>query len=318
MIHPVTLWYHTFAFFLLQQAWTSTSRYSRDTQRAFYHLVHFFLVFLKINQMLSQVKEVYNSGLSTPHLISTWTRLLSSSQALKECKGLCHVPTQRMAKLYHCWMSTSHLWLASTLTLHQFLPASFIRVHICKKAGSRCGKKVTVYASLQPPPVEAGSTAMWWWNGLKACSIPLHMILPVAVMIHAFPSLTVLNYTPKSISMRPFGLITLLSFSFQQRWATYSNLLRLNFFNTVKAVYHWQLDAYQLGNPLYFFRELTKGMFWSRHQRVWHFIPNSRSLEEIRPVSFWPVITGIESKCWALLPLRLSLGTLLPPTKNII
>ena len=95
-------------------------------------------MFLETNKCFSQVKEVYDAGLYAPTLSSTWTKLLSSSQALKECGELRLVPVQRMAKLHHRQMRTSHLWFASASTLGQFLHSSSIKAHICNKAGSKC------------------------------------------------------------------------------------------------------------------------------------------------------------------------------------
>lgn len=42
--------------------------------------------------------------------------------------------------------------------------------------------------------------------------------------------------------------------------------LDVDFFNTLKAAYHRQLDEYQLGSSL---RGVAKGMFWGWHQRAW-------------------------------------------------
>lgn len=78
----------------------------------------------QVFKCFSQVKEVYGTGLYAPHLIFNMDEVafeLSSSRALEECGELRLVAIQRMAKLYHRQMSTSHLWLASASTLRQFL-----------------------------------------------------------------------------------------------------------------------------------------------------------------------------------------------------
>ncbi|OXB38331.1 hypothetical protein J007_01886 [Cryptococcus neoformans] len=70
--------YHTFRFFLVQRGRTSTSRHSGDTRYA------------ELFTTLSKMCTILAS--TPPTLSSTWTKLLSSSEALKESEELRLVP----------------------------------------------------------------------------------------------------------------------------------------------------------------------------------------------------------------------------------
>ena len=132
-----------------------------ETRRAFYHLVCISQYLPRLFECFSQVKDVYDTGLYAPRLIFNMDEVAFELSALEGCAKLRLVPIQRMAKLYHRQMNTSHLWLASASILHQFLLSSSIKAHNCKKVGSRCGRRVTGWcASSLSTPTQAGSTAM--------------------------------------------------------------------------------------------------------------------------------------------------------------
>ncbi|ADV20611.1 Hypothetical protein CGB_B8130W [Cryptococcus gattii WM276] len=73
--------------------------------------------------------------------------------------------------------------------------------------------------------------------------------------------------------------------------------LDVDFFNTLKAAYHRQVDAYQLGSSL---RGVAKGMFWGWHQRAWRETTTSRQIRGawrksgLFPLD--PVVMGVEEQ----------------------
>lgn len=91
--------------------------------------------------------------------------------------------------------------------------------------------------------------------------------------------------------------------------------LDVDFFNTLKAAYHRQVDAYQLGSSL---RGWPRGCFGAgtrgrggrrRPHAKFEELGGNQACFLLIPSSW-----ALRSKCWALLLLRLSLWSLLPPT----
>lgn len=147
------------------KSWESTSKHSRDMQIFSPHCTCLFSSPQDQLDASSKVKEVYDTGLYRLPLYLQYGR--SCFQALELSKGTKSRPAypslvliQTMTKLCYRQSSTSLLWLVSALTLRQLLHSSLIKVHICKKVGSRCSRRVTGYASSRSPPTQAGSTAM--------------------------------------------------------------------------------------------------------------------------------------------------------------
>lgn len=90
----------------------------------------------------SEVKEVYDNGLDAAYLIFNMGE--AAFKLSKGAKSCALLPIQRMARLYHRQTSTSNLWPASASTLRQLLHSSSISAHICKQAGSKWGRRITV------------------------------------------------------------------------------------------------------------------------------------------------------------------------------
>lgn len=154
-IHPAGPRYHTLKFFLLQKAGTSTSKHSRDTQ---IFSPHFTCLFSSPQDRLNAFQKSKRCTIlasTACHFIFNMGKATKSRPSYSSL-----VLIQTMTKLCHRQSSTSLLWLVLALTLRQFLHSSLIKVHICKKIGSRCSRRVTGYASSRSPPTQAGSTAI--------------------------------------------------------------------------------------------------------------------------------------------------------------
>ncbi|AFR98864.1 hypothetical protein CNAG_05436 [Cryptococcus neoformans var. grubii H99] len=90
--------------------------------------------------------------------------------------------------------------------------------------------------------------------------------------------------------------------------------LDVDFFNTLKAAYHRQLDEYQLGSSL---RGVAKGMFWGWHQRAWRETATSRQIRGAwRKSGLFPLdpaVMGIEEQAPATPPPQAATEDLLTP-----
>ncbi|EAL17424.1 hypothetical protein CNBM2280 [Cryptococcus deneoformans B-3501A] len=183
------------------------------------------------------VKEVYGTGLYAPHLIFNMDEVafeLSSSRALEECGELRLVAIQRMAKLYHRQMSTSHLRTTARKLVQgagggrQVVRQGWINSYVMLKwledAFDPYTRDIANSGRDRRLLIHDGAESHTKVDFLEACwARNIVVILLPAKMSGRFQPLDV------------------------------------DFFNTLKAAYHRQLDEYQLGSSL---RGVAKGMFW--------------------------------------------------------